>query len=320
MITHLFFDQPNLYIDWQLGNVCNYNCYYCNDDSKLGNYRWPSYEKCTTLVDKILEHSVPIHGYRTYNLLGGEPTIWKDFGKLCKYIKEKDKNSIIQILTNGSRTTRWWEENKTFLDKVVISYHNNTAEPEHIVEVVNILKEYVAVSIQVLMDAKNFDDCKNTFHFFINSLPGVKVGAKKLETVLGSGEYMEYTEEQNMWMQWSGKLSRDNEIFKIEKKRDSEFKRILFLKDKDGVITESSNKEIINANLNNFKNFKCKIGIDMLSIKANGNITPSSACFTDKIMGNYLLGTDIKWFTEPFTCIYDKCFCGADIEIEKYEE
>ena len=234
--------------------------------------------------------------------------------------KENDDSSVIQILTNGSRTLRWWDSNKTYLDKVVISFHNNTAKKEHIVEVVNLIKEYVAVSVQVLMDSNNFDACKEAFYFFITALPGIKVSSKKLETVLGSGKYMEYTPDQLSWMKDSGRVSRENETIKLEKKRDTDIKRVFYLKDADGNITETSNKEIINANLNNFKNFKCKIGMDMISIKANGNITPSSACFNDSVMGNYRLGTEIKWIHTPFTCVYDKCFCGADIEIEKYEE
>ena len=96
-----------MYIDWQLSDVCNFKCTYCNLASMGGVEGWPTLEQAKGLVDNILSHSD--HDYRTYNLLGGEPTLWKHFGELCTYIHNEDESHVIQVLTNGSRTKRWWQ-------------------------------------------------------------------------------------------------------------------------------------------------------------------------------------------------------------------
>ena len=319
-IVELFFQERNMFIDWQLGDVCNFKCAYCNDDSMGGKVGWPELDAAKYLVDQVVQHSD--HEYRTYNLLGGEPTLWKHFGELVEYINQEDSDNLIQILTNGSRTLRWWESYAKYLDKVVISVHikTSTVDNDHIRQVVEICQKYNSVSIQLLMDITCFDQCVEAFDYFVQHLPGVKVSAKKGETFLGSREWMPYTQEQLDWMEQSLERSKYNEsrptVVDREKKKKKR-NRVFKARDNNNQIKVTSNKDLILTDQNHFKGWECNIGIDMISIKPHGDIYPSSACFKEVPMGNYKNYQAIQWPQTPFVCKYDGCFCGADIEIEK---
>lgn len=320
-IVGLFFKERNMYIDWQLGDVCNFKCLYCNEDSMGGRQGWPSLDAAKYLVDEILEHSD--HEYRTYNLLGGEPTLWKYFSTLVEYINEHDQNNIIQILTNGSRTIRWWEQYARYLDKVIISVHikSMTVSLEHIKQVVETCQKYTSVSIQLLMDITCFDDCKAAYDYLIDNLPSVKISAKKGETFLGSREWMPYSTEQLQWMEDSLTRTKENEKRKslvarqIKKNAKT---RVLHAQYKDGSTGITTNKDLIHTDQNHFEGWQCNIGIDMISIKPEGLVYPSSACFKEFPLGNYRKFDKIKWPQTPYICKYKGCFCGADIEIEKH--
>jgi len=306
-----------MYIDWQLSDVCNFKCTYCNLQSMGGVEGWPTYEQSTRLIDNILEHSD--HEVRTYNLLGGEPTLWRHFGDLCTYIKEHDPNSIVQILTNGSRTLRWWEKYAPYMDKVIISHHAHTSDAQHVVDVVKICQPYNAASIQVLVDQGNFDKCAADFDYMMENLPGVNVSAKKGETNLGSGTWMPYTEEQIVWLEETLSRTSANNKLTPHNRRPPErraWERVFYASDGE-YEWRTSNKNLIIYDQNHFKGWHCNIGRDMLSVKPNGNLAPSSACFKDEVLGNYRTGADINWPERAYVCVYDGCYCGADLEIAK---
>jgi organic radical activating enzyme len=279
---------------------------------------WPTYQQAASLIDAIVDHSM--HAYRTYNLLGGEPTLWKHFGDLCAHIKATDTDSIIQVLTNGSRTIRWWKKYAMVMDKVVISHHCKTALKEHTCDVVSECQAYNSVSVQVLMDITNFDQCVEHFDYMIAHLPGVKISPKKGETELGSNTWMGYSDAQLLWMDHALQRSKANDKLPPNQERvgsKASYTRVFYASD-DHSEWETSNKDLILQQKNHFEGWKCNIGIDMLCVKPNGDLKPSSSCFKQMILGNYKLDAAINWPTSPMVCVYAGCYCGADIEVEKH--
>jgi len=86
----------------------------------------------------------------------------------------------------------------------------------------------------------------------------------------------------------------------------------------DGTVIRQGNHELIQKGLNNFYNWKCNIGQDLLVIKPNGNIIPANACNNNIILGNIKNDPEsIKLLTESVICKYKECTCGSDIEITK---
>jgi MoaA/NifB/PqqE/SkfB family radical SAM enzyme len=310
-----------MYIDWQLSDVCNFKCTYCNLASMGGVEGWPTLEQAKGLVDNILSHSD--HDYRTYNLLGGEPTLWKHFGELCTYIHNEDESHVIQVLTNGSRTKRWWQTYAPTMDKIIISHHVATTKdrsPEHTIMVAETCHPNSNVSIQILMDIDNFDECATHFNVMLARLPGIRITPKKGETNLGSGEWMPYSPEQLAWFDDALVRAKANEqrISPIHKAIGNKpIDRRFFAS--DGVTEwHTSNKDLIINDANHFEGWNCNIGLDMIAVKPSGQIRPSSSCFKNVTLGNYRTSSTINWPKAPFVCNQASCFCGADIEVEKH--
>ena len=118
--------KPNiLAIRWNPNNVCNYKCEYCWPGSNKGDYKSP---EDLNLIVKNFNHM--IERYKTklgktvvhLSLAGGEPTLWKDLGKFIEEIK-KENNVYFTLISNGSRTLRWWKEYGHLIDNAGLSYH-----------------------------------------------------------------------------------------------------------------------------------------------------------------------------------------------------
>lgn len=84
-------------------NNCNMNCTYCyksiNSDKCL--YEIP-YNEIVTYIEKLMKIRVKERGLETVQLIGGEPTLHKDFIKICRYLK--DNGLEIRVSTNGTNS------------------------------------------------------------------------------------------------------------------------------------------------------------------------------------------------------------------------
>lgn len=299
-----------LTVDWILSNVCNYKCTYCSPDSNGGDLYWPDIDNCRIAIERITNQST--HDYRIYTILGGEPTVWKDFTMLAQIIKEIDPSSVVNILTNGSRTIKWWNRTKQYLDKVSISFHHEQADPDHIIEVVNAIQHDCQTNIQMLMDINHFDKCVAIFEKLKNNT-AVPIQLKKLQVSFGGKEWMNYSNEQ---MELIKSLHRQTAHRPTTKRNITSFG--INCSYEDGTVTQENNHDLIQAGRNKFYGWKCNIGKDLLVISANGNIIPANACNTKMILGN--IKTDpynINLLSEPVICKYKECTCGTDIEISK---
>lgn len=299
-----------LVVDWILSNVCNYKCSYCTPDSNGGDQYWPDIENCEIAIKRITEQST--HDHRIYTILGGEPTVWKNFTKLAQIIKQTDPNSIVNILTNASRTLNWWNRTKQYLDKVSISFHHEQADVDHIIEVVNLIKDDCQTNIQMLMDINHFDKCVAIFEKLRENTT-VPIQIKKLQTEFGKHNWMPYTDSQLKIMK---ELHSQTFSRPTSKKNKTSLGINCFYE--NGEVLRQGNHELIQAGLNKFYNWKCNIGRDLLVIKPNGNVIPANACNNNIILGNIKKDpTGINLLTESVVCKYKECTCGSDIEITK---
>lgn len=297
-------------VDWILSNVCNYKCTYCSPDSNGGDLYWPDIENCRIAIERITEQSS--HDHRIYTILGGEPTVWKNFTRLSEIIKEIDPNSVVNILTNGSRTINWWNRTKPYLDKVSISYHHEQADPDHIIEVVKEIENDCQTNIQMLMDVNHFDKCVSIFEKLKDNTT-VPIQLKKLQVTFGGKEWMDYSVEQ---IELIKHLHKQTAHRPTSKKNITSFGINCYYD--DGTITQENNHDLIQAGRNKFKGWACNIGQDLVVIKANGNVVPANACNNQVIMGNIKTAPKkVNLLTDPIICAYKECTCGTDIEIDK---
>ena len=97
-----------------VGFGCHQKCGFCYYKSKCGD---GMFEKSYVLrqIDLLIAY-----GITDFEITGGEPSECKDLRCYCEYIKEKNKNFKIAIITNGGL----WKCNIwDLIDEVLISYH-----------------------------------------------------------------------------------------------------------------------------------------------------------------------------------------------------
>ena len=286
-------------IEFELGNVCNFKCNYCFPGSNEGNRLWPDIKKVTpALLNYIKKHNRRTRLY----LIGGEPTLWKDLGKFCANLKSAH-DIIINISTNASQSLRWWRKNWHCFDVVNISVHHEYSDVAHSVEVADFLYEKnIQVNIDVLMNPNNFDECKQIVEQCKQSKNLFPIIAK---TVIFNGSHI-YNTEQQQYMERPIKRYPDLKWYnKVLRKPRTNYMI-------DGEVHNNDNY-LINNNLNQFKGWKCNLGVDLVKIDSTGNIKGN--CGQNLNLNIYnLKGFEIR----PVICEQDICNCTGETILTKW--
>lgn len=99
-----------IYVGFQCHQKCGF-CYYkhkCSDEMFDVEY-----------IKKQIDFEYE-YGIRDFEITGGEPSEHMQLRQICKYIKDKDCNSKIAIITNGGL---WRSDIWDLIDEVLVSYH-----------------------------------------------------------------------------------------------------------------------------------------------------------------------------------------------------
>jgi organic radical activating enzyme len=324
MITEINNTQPKDLLDvrWALSNVCNYKCVYCFPGSNEGDYKFP---KNTSLVIKnfnqIFDHYTRHAGKKKFHLrlLGGEPTLWPELDYFIKRVKE-NHDVYVSVITNGSRTLRWWQDNGDLIDNVTISYHRKFADLNHIIDVADTV--YMLgkkVTVHVLMDPLDWEGCVSDIEVMKrrSKYPWI-IQTKKITPT--SRYSVSYTKEQNKFM--SLEIKRFPSVLWLLK----QFKLILngtirlyeskYIK--DGKSFKASAETYIVNNDVDFKGYSCNMGIESIYIDWDGRI--ASSCGQSLFGNMYNILNDLNNFSpkfEPVICQQVMCFCPTENHVSK---
>lgn len=297
-------------------DFCNYNCSYCfaNLENK---YRYP---KNTDLVIKnfrrIFDFYINNHHKTKFELTisgGGEPTLWPEIERFCKELKESHNVKII-LVSNGSRTLRWWGNNSQYFDDVVLSCHHESVNLEHYINVADALYEKgVNVIAFSLMDARYWDKCVSQIDQMMKSRHPWFVEVKPIVGEYGAGIDV-YNEEQLRYLESTIKRLPDSDwILKHFQDMNPFESVVLFNNDSAEVATSHS---IIVNKWNNFKNWSCNVALEALAINPDGKLKGSCGIELSKFNvneDNELSDLEAK----PLRCPYNLCECGTDTHITK---
>lgn len=263
-------------IDWVLGNYCNYKCSYCFPNCNTGTSRVPKLDdqmktNIKHLVEELLTKS---KGEKIYfNLVGGEPTVYHDFENLIIFLKELGD---VGVVTNGSRTIRWWDWAADYLNKVNISYHTEFSDVEHIASVVDTIKNKTAVSVHAIMNDKLFDKSVDGFNFLFDRFKDddVFVSLKLLRS--HDNAVINYTDAQRKTIDLL--YEKTKSVVKI--KRDVNPFGDTKVLTKGNKHTESFRPPMLAHMTGNFKGYKCTAHQEFLQINFNGYIGQMSCMNT----------------------------------------
>lgn len=304
------------------GNVCNYKCSYCFAGANTGDHRFP---KNTDTVIKNFQ--LLLDQYKTklgktkfsIHLGGGEPTLWPDITKFCESLKESHNVDFV-LITNGSRTLRWWDENSKYFNDVMISCHHEFADVDHIIQVADLLySRDVKGGVSVLMDALYWDRCVDIVEHMKTSKMNWAIQTKEIVDSPGRGMDA-YSPEQLHYLEISTKRIPDgSHLLKHLQSIKLHDSITMF---NDGTVRMAKPNAYITNKWNNFKGWSCDVALESLVIRWDGTVTGSCQepafntlfnIYSENFLTEFTLDADFK----SIVCTRDECACPPETHISK---
>ena len=322
-----------------VNNVCNFNCRYCWPDSHEGTFPSPKdIDQVINNFDHMLTYYKEKLGKDRVHLKlgGGEPTLWKDLSYFIQELKKKH-NIYFTIISNGSRTLRWWKEYGYLIDNATLSYHVAEGDPDHMIAVADTLYELgKKTSVKILMDPYRWDECVSVLEYmkktskhkwFLTATEVVEpehVATNVIQIV--DADKKHYTHEQRnyfknslkripglVWIMKNIKLIIDGDLKLFESTATFN----------DGSVIKAKPETYISNGWNNFKGWSCNIGIESVYIHWDGDVV--GAC-QQTLYGltyrpNILSKDFIQSFSPnltPVICKQHNCFCGTETHVSKF--
>jgi organic radical activating enzyme len=307
-------------INWAISNVCNYKCWYCFPGSNTGDFNNLPLDLAIKNFDHLFQqYQIKLHKTRfDLVLTGGEPTLWRNLRPFIEYFRKKYKDQItITIVSNFSRTLRWWDENCDLFDTIVGSYHINEGNLTKYIEIADHIsgkgREVLAF---MLMDSRRWNECIDIMETMKKSKNHWIIYPKRLECLDPKDEYS--IEQLDYFSK--------NQFARPPKKH---FSNIVGGHMISTAVT--TNKEehdaigtfYITRDINRFEGWQCSIGLEFISIRWNGEIHGNC--------GTPLFGKDFKFnirdekFVEKFDvdlaakpiCKIKICECTPETHVTK---
>lgn len=291
-------DHPEiLKISINLTDYCNYNCNYCIADvpNKINKQNIKK-EYIKFFFDYIKRKHISDIKFRV-NLLGGEPTLYKDIDFVIDSILYNYPDTILKLVTNGSASIDYYEKmiNKYNI-RLNISYHPEFADDEHFIDILQMLNKnsYNNYEILILLDYDYYDKIIS----FVNKLNNYEYNIGVNYIVLAGIDY-----NNTKFSIFNDLISSKNNIYGLELYRLTFEKKVINLSYKD-ISSFNSN------NINIFKGMKCYINhwtiynnkIKLLCSKSEYKLLPNDI---NKFLQEY---NDNK---NGIICDINKCDCDC---------
>jgi hypothetical protein len=304
-------------IEWKLHNVCNHNCSYCGEENKDGSNRWTDLETYKQQFDNLYKSCG--ESALWIQITGGEPTVFPELLDLMQYIKSK--GVYISLISNGSRTLRWWKEARDakLIDMLFISYHpEQTDDYQHIIDVLNVFHDEPTETLCVITHSRGLLE---------KALFGAEQIAEHTGAMTSVGHmsikeydiYATYTPEQLEKLKQAsmveGKLrSSKRETTVPENHRF--FHLFLNVTFNDNSIEQMRAQMFMKSYKTEFKNWKCANSEYIMRVE--NNMVQRGICG----VGNTTEITDpnLKFYDDYVTCDRTSCDCRLDLTSTRYLE
>lgn len=307
--------EPYLAVTWQVNNLCNFKCSYCNPGNWAGenpnNGNLDLYiQNLSTIIQKYKDV-----GYKNFKFFfsGGEPTAWKNFIPICEYLYKELPRATLAVNTNLSRPLDWWKKHHYLFDDVVASFHVEFTKKERYEENSIFLCEKVNyLSTKMLLHDERFWEVVEFGNYLKTVMPNYFLEWTPLfdEMTVNAGpwEYDDPAKEafvRNCTTEM--KLTKPKPM-----KRTT--RTVSYTRYDDDSTEVCNSNEVIVAGNNFFKGWECDVG-DAIFINPIGEISLAS-CGQGGTVGHILEDVS-KVGPKKITCYKEHCHCGTDIIIPK---
>ena len=296
-------------VNWCLGNTCNFECSYCPTALHDGSKYWPEPETIKNFISKVKEQHKDKNIY--FEFTGGEVTLYKHFLDICQYCT--DLGIKVGLISNGSRTIKYWEKNKDYFDHVCLSFHPEFADEKHFIDVIKLLHNDVRTHVNIMMSPEKFDYCYAVANK-VKELGNISMALQPLIHDFGDTLY-DYDEFQKKIFDKQHELITKH----IKFTRLFDYYRGAMAKiSSDGVRQVSSAHRFISENKNDWAGWKCYAGVEQLIVDMDGRIYRGWCKVGDSI-GN-IADVELKLPIDPVICNKTMCHCNFDIMSTKEKQ
>lgn len=291
-------------VDWMLGNACNHACSYCPAELHDGTIRWQDTKVVVELFDRLRAHYVERLGRHVWiQFTGGEPTMHPRIVELLD--ESAARGFSASLISNGSRTPRFWLKVRPHLKSVILTYHAEFVQHDHFMVIARMMAEEMPVHINVTMIPERFDQILERAREILAEVPRASLSLKPLREDFRDVLYP-YSPDQLDAME-KGLRSTD--------RHDGTTPRgVMNLTWADGSREAVRANAIIVKGTNRWRGYLCNAGLESLRVKANGQVT-RAVCASGGVLGR--LGGSVVLPEGPIVCERDTCGCVADILVSK---
>ena len=296
-------------VEWMLGNVCNYNCSYCNSEYKSGTKRFFDLQVYIDTCDKIIKESNEQGKKVWFKFTGGEPTLYPSLIKLLQHIKNTGNYNY--LITNGSRTMRFWEELKesNCVDFIAISHHvDQKSSIEHTIDLVNLFVDTgTVVIVNITCPTTHFNLAVNHYNTIYETVPVIV----NLMHIMDSGELSEYTDEQReILLQHPFKVTKSysKKLKSSIPKQYQYHSGIIKVKYNDGTEVTDHVNNFIKKLENNFKGYSCDVGKSFIRISHDD--VQRGLCGVGE---HWSIHDETMFKKDSITCTRTTCNCMLDM-------
>lgn len=315
-----------LRVAFQPGNICTYDCIYCPPGAKNGSDKWPSIDRVEGLIHAIdgVYRKPPYNKADIlYEWQGGEVTVWPEFDRALAVLRNLGSKS--DLITNGSRSLRWWRENARSFRWVTFSFHPQFADKQHTLEVLNLLSdEGVCCCALVLMLPSHWDKCMDAIRYLEENCRCTQISAMVVNQIDSTPDrdhqiWDGYTEEQLETIRSIGSFMPKNAIPGLADAANTHTQ--MLRNSGTGGIYLTDTHEMLRNQHSNWLGWHCMIGIDTLFLSKDGSIRIDAMCDAGPSLGNWRTDdvSQIRWPTSGVVCPRTYCACAHDMRARKFK-
>ncbi len=303
-------------ITWQVSDVCNYSCSYCNPGNFGANHRNLNTELYINNLKEMVSH-FRAQGYESFRFFfsGGEPTVWPPLIPILEYIRSEIPNALIAVNTNLSKNLDWWKKNYRLFNDIVASFHVEFCDKENYMRNMLFLQDKMDYLVcRMLMHDEKFQDVVDYSERLKTELDNYIIEYAALFEALSPHSEMHVYKEK--WkrdflethsLEEQKKLPQQPGIPKSSPSSCMEHYS-------DGTSIAHNSNRVVSEGMNDFRGWKCWIN-DAIFITPAGEVRIAS-CDMGKIIGN-MNDPGIQFTSRPVICNQLRCNCGTDIGIRK---
>ena len=306
-------------VDWAMGNTCNFHCSYCPTNLHNGTSPWPAADSWDHLLGTFQGHfKKPIQ----YILSGGEPTLMPRFQDFLRRIKEHNSRNLTAVITNGSRSIRWWQQNGHLIDNVIVSAHVEHTNAEHILDVASVYYKPGWNELNVLLPIlpERWDDTIELATELASRSNGFGVSLKRLRKKFGSESY-DYDDYQEYILGEYGVFNKYDSSWHQPNPKPGRVAVPHTIRWKDGTEEPLIGNQLINKGLNVFTGINCYIGLDKIFIHPNRIIQSAAWCpqgSNPNVIGTIDDIDNAEWPEHPVICDQPRCMNASDMRTRKH--